>query len=122
MSNPWITFIRQYSIDNNKSYSCSVSDSECSKLYKLSKIKKEPEAVIKKKPEEVIEYNDDKIDMEFQQSIYQNNIKVISNVLKKMNYKGKLNSNKVLMVMQLKQNFNINKMIEFLKLLKLEKI
>jgi hypothetical protein len=50
--NPWITYVRQYSIDNDISYGCALSLREVRLGYQKQKLEKRIEAREKKKREE----------------------------------------------------------------------
>lgn len=112
MANKWIEHIRKWAEQNNTTYSCALSNPKCKEDYKKSLTSKEP---IKK--EEPITF--DNKSAELQQLIYTTPIDKIKKALIELNYKGKMQSNKIMLNMQLLQNFNtiekIQKLINLLK-------
>ena len=111
MVNQWITHVKEFSKKHNIAYGCAVSNPKCKEEYQNKKgsIKKQEPT---KKP--IDDYDD--ISNKLQQVIFITPLDKIRSALLKLNYKGKIQTNKVLMNMQILQNFkSIEKMKELLK-------
>ena len=137
MANKWIQHIKDYAKRNNMSYGCALSSEGCKNEYNKKKVKKEQKEVKKVKKNKVIEDEeeedeeieepkttkkpisfDNKSD-ELQQLIYITPMDKIQKALSKLNYKGRMQTNKVMLNMQLLQNFNtIEKIQDLIDLLK----
>jgi len=136
MVNQWIMFLRQYSKDNNISYSCAITEAAPSyrkmkeemknkeeepKIFsKIVKVKKQKQKKQKEEEEEEEEEeNPDIISNELQRLLFVSGTEKIKNALIKLKFKGRLQSNPIMRNMQVLQNFNtIEKMKELIKELK----
>ena len=141
MSNTWILHVKDYATKHNVSFKDalrnaslsykqkggSVSSSFVSKLiatdkFDMDKIKKPSEYLINKYPRKKVLTEVELFDFrsqELQNLIYITPINTIKKALVQMNYKGRMNSNKMLLNLQLLQNFKtINKIEELINLLK----
>jgi hypothetical protein len=138
MVNQWIMFLRQYSKDNNISYSCAITEAAPSyrkmkeemknkeeepKIFsKIVKVKKQKQKKQKEEEEEEDEKeieNPDIISNELQRLLFVSGTEKIKNALIKLKFKGRLQTNPIIRNLQILQNFNtIEKMIELIKELK----
>ena len=140
MVNQWIMFLRQYSKDNNISYSCAITEAAPSyikmkeemknkeeepKIFsKIVKVKKQKQKKQKEEEEEEDEEeeeekNPDIISNELQQLLFISGTEKIKNALNKLKFKGRLQTNPIMRNMQILQNFNsVKKMKELIKELK----
>jgi hypothetical protein len=98
--NPWIEHVKRYAKENNMPYGCAIS--HASKTYKM------------KKPNESKPRDLDVVSRELQNLIYITSSDKIAKILNKLNFKGKLQSNKILQGMQILQNFNTVEKMESL--------
>ena len=136
MVNQWIMFLRQYSKDNNISYSCAITEAAPSyrkmkeemknkeeepKIFS-KKVKKQKQKKLKEeeeKEDEEEEENPDIISNELQRLLFVSGNEKIKNALIKLNFKGRLQTNPIMRNMQVLQNFNsVKKMKELIKELK----
>ena len=136
MVNQWIMFLRQYSKDNNISYSCAITEAAPSyrkmkeemknkeeepKIFsKIVKVKKQKQKEQKEEEEEEEEEeNPDIISNELQRLLFVSGTEKIKNSLIKLKFKGRLQTNPIMRNMQVLQHFNtVKKMKELIKELK----
>ena len=137
MVNQWIMFLRQYSKDNNISYSCAITEAAPSyrkmkeemknkeeepKIFsKIVKVKKQKQKkqIEEEEEEEEEDENPDIISNELQRLLFVSGTEKLKNALIKLKFKGRLQTNPIMRNMQVLQNFNtIEKMIELIKELK----
>ena len=108
MTNPWIEHVRNFAKKNNMTYSCALSDKNISNGYekktKPSKTSKAQEPIPKKVEDTVKDF--ESLSMKLQQKIYLTPIDKIQKALVKLKFKGRMQTNKILLNQQLIQNFN----------------
>lgn len=90
-----------------------VNASNADKIFKLFNGANSSLKIVKKEPEE----SEDTISAKLQKLIYTSSIDKIKKSLNDLKYKGRMNTNKVLLNMQLLQNLDTNKQKELIKLL-----
>ena len=108
MVNPWVQHIRNYASKNGQTYGCALSDPKCKDAYKSSKSTTSTKTTKSTK----VEDNFDTLSGKLQQLIYVTPIDKIKSALIKQNYKGRINTNKVMLNMQLLQTFNTSDKVQ----------
>jgi len=136
---PWINHVKQFSKQHNMTYKESLQHPQCresyhnggsiksnfigkmiaTKQFDINKIKNPSPNLINKykqidKPVKKLDFDETAIN--FQSLVFKTPINQIKKILVEMQYKGKMHLNKILLVQQLSQNFGIDKMLEFIKL------
>ena len=107
MVNPWIQHIKNYASKNNLTYGCALSDPKCRDAYK-----NKTSTTTTTKTTIKVEDSFDSLSGKLQQLIYITPIDKIKSALIKLNYKGRIPTNKLMLNMQLLQNFNTSDKIK----------
>ena len=107
MVNPWVQHIRNYASKNDQTYGCALSDPKCRDAYKPKSSTTKTTVTSNK-----VEDSFDTLSGKLQQLIYITPIDKIKSALIKLKYKGRLQTNKVMLNMQLLQSFNTSEKIK----------
>ena len=100
MVNPWVQHIRNYASKNDQTYGCALSDPKCRDAYKPRSSTTKTTITSNK-----VEDSFDTLSGKLQQLIY-------ITPIDKIKYKGRLQTNKVMLNMQLLQSFNTSDKIK----------
>jgi hypothetical protein len=112
MSNKWIDHIRKWAKDNNSTYACALSNPKCKEDYHKTSKQHSTKQVKEKQKSVKDESTFDSLSYDLQHLIYITPLNDIRKALMSLNFKGSMQTNKVLLNLQLLQNFNTSEKIE----------